>query len=443
MRTDLRLAWLLTSGSNRREWWRIGLTVVGAASVATFGAMAAAVASISGYVNLPVAHGLLNNPGERRGVLLALVLLLIPGLGLLAQCARLGAVHRDRRMACLRLAGAAPARVRRIAALESGPACLLGSVVGTVAVAGSVLAAGQSPARLWWMAAVMVAVPAAGVAVSLAALRRVVASPLGEVRRLPRSQGGGRALALGAILLVAAVTGGILTLAYGPVGLAVPVLFGALLLVGVGGVWVSGGMARLAGRRYAARAESPALLIAAERLSADPWAAARTHAAVLLVTVVGTGFMGVREALLDALSDQRLLTSNDLDFYTGGIDLAGAAILVGLLIVLVSVAVSAAESVAARRRALAQQVAAGVPRKVLSRAVLLETALPLAPALLVSGAGGLAIGIWYASLTRYELTLPYSALAVPPLMLAACLLAAATSLPLLRRSTQPTELRHT
>lgn len=443
MRTDLRLAWLLTSGSNRREWWRIGLTVVGAASVATFGAMASAVASISGYANLPVAHGLLNNPGERRGVLLALLLLLIPGLGLLAQCARLGAVHRDRRMACLRLAGAAPARVRRIAALESGLACLLGSVVGTVTVAGSVLAAGQPPARLWWMAAVMVAVPAAGVAVSLAALRRVVASPLGEVRRLPRSQGGGRALAQGAILLVAAVTGGILALAYGPAGLALPVLFGALLLVGAGGVWVSGGMARLAGRRYAARAENPALLIAAERLAADPWAAARTHAAVLLVTVVGTGFMGVREALLDALSDQRLLTPTDLDFYTGGIDLAGAAILVGLLIVLVSVAVSAAESVAARRRALAQQVAAGVPRKVLSRAVLLETALPLAPALLVSGAGGLAVGIWYASLTKHELTLPYSALAVPPLMLATCLLAAATSLPLLRRSTQPTELRHT
>lgn len=137
------------------------------------------------------------------------------------------------------------------------------------------------------------------------------------------------------------------------------------------------------------------------------------------------------------------MTPTDLDFYTGGIDLAGAAILVGLLIILVSVAVSAAESVAARRRALAQQVAAGVPRKVLSRAVLLETALPLAPALLVSGAGGLAIGIWYASLTRHELTLPYSALAVPPLMLATCLLAAATSLPLLRRSTQPTELRHT
>jgi hypothetical protein len=155
--------------------------------------MAAAVASVRGYANLPIAHGLLNNPGERRGVQLALLLLLVPGLGFLGQCARLGAVHRDRRMARLRLAGAAPARVRRIAALESGLACLMGSVVGTMTVAGCVLVAGQPPARLWWVvAAVMVAVPAAGVAVSLAALRRVVASPLGEVQRLPRGLGGGR-----------------------------------------------------------------------------------------------------------------------------------------------------------------------------------------------------------------------------------------------------------
>ncbi|MFF9396735.1 hypothetical protein [Streptomyces griseoluteus] len=162
-------------------------------------------------------------------------------------------------------------------------------------------------------------------------------------------------------------------------------------------------MARLIGRRGAARAQSPAVLIAAERLSADPWAAARTHAAVLMVTVVGTGFMGVREGLLQGLDRGRYSPTADLDVYTSGINLAGATILVGLLIVLFSVAVGAAESVAHRRPGLAQQVAAGVPRTVLNRAVLLETALPLAPALLVAGAGGLAVGTWYASLTEHGL----------------------------------------
>lgn len=446
MRADLRLAWLLTSGSDRREWWRIGLTALGAACVAAFAGMAAAVASVHGYANLPVAHGLLNNPGERRGVVLALLLLLIPGLGFLGQCTRLGAVHRDRRMAGLRLAGADPGRVRRIAALESGLACLLGSVVGTVAVAVCVHAVGRAPTRLWWaVAPVMLAVPAVGVAVSLVALRRVIASPLGEVRGAPRRRGGGRAVALGVTLVVAAVTGAVLMLSYGPAGLVPVAVFGALLLVGAGAIWVSGGMARLTGRRYAARTGNPAVLIAAERLSADPWAAARTHAAVLLVTVVGTAFMGVREALLETLGPGGPggYTPVDLDFYTTGIDLAGAAVVVGLLIVLFSVAVGSAESVATRRRGLAQQVAAGVPRTVLSRAVLLETVLPLAPAVSVAGIGGLAVGVWYASLTGNAFTVPYSALLVPPLTLAACLLAAATSLPLLHRSTRPAELRYT
>lgn len=47
---------------------------------------------------------------------------------------------------------------------------------------------------------------------------------------------------------------------------------------------------------------------------------------------------------------------------------------------------------AIRRRALAARVAAGVPRTVLNRALLLETALPLAPALLLAGTGGMAVG---------------------------------------------------
>ncbi|GAA3482090.1 hypothetical protein [Streptomyces yanii] len=92
MRTDLRLSWLLTSGSDRREWWRISLTSLGAACVAAFAGMAAAVASVRGYANLPVAQGLLNNPGQRPGVVLALLCLLIPALGFLGQCTRLGAV---------------------------------------------------------------------------------------------------------------------------------------------------------------------------------------------------------------------------------------------------------------------------------------------------------------------------------------------------------------
>lgn len=156
MRADLRLAWLLTRGSDRREWWRIGLTAVGAALATGIGLAVVSLASLDGYYSVSVGSGLLDSDSDRRGVIFALGLLLIPVLGFLGQCARIGAVHRDRRLAALRLAGASPGQVRRIAALESGPACLAGSAVATVAFVPLLLALWSRPrprpgrASSWW-----------------------------------------------------------------------------------------------------------------------------------------------------------------------------------------------------------------------------------------------------------------------------------------------------
>jgi hypothetical protein len=144
LRTDLRLAWQLTRGSGRGEWWRVALTATGAALAAGFALAAVALASLRGGHQVPVAAGLLDEPGTRSGVIVGLLLLLVPVLGFLGQCARIGALHRDRRLAGLRLAGATPWQVRRIAALETGLACLLGSAVATVL---SVLLAGSLPPR--------------------------------------------------------------------------------------------------------------------------------------------------------------------------------------------------------------------------------------------------------------------------------------------------------
>lgn len=163
--------------------------------------------------------------------------------------------------------------------------------------------------------------------------------------------------------------------------------------------------------------------------------------AVLLVTVVGTGFVGVREVLLDRLHrsgpDQLAM---DMSFYITGVDLTGAAVLVALAITLSGLAVGTAESLATRRRGLAAQVAAGVPAPVLVRALLLETALPLAPAVAPAGTGGPAIGAWYAGLTGGSV--PLMPLLVPMAVYAACVPGAATALPLLRRSVRPAELRY-
>ena len=114
--SDLRLALLLTRGSDRREWWRVSLTALGAALATAFGLAAGVLASLTGRYRVDMAAGLLDNPGERSGVIVTLLFLLVPVLGFLGQCTRVGAVHRDRRLAGLRLAGASANQVRRIAA---------------------------------------------------------------------------------------------------------------------------------------------------------------------------------------------------------------------------------------------------------------------------------------------------------------------------------------
>ncbi|MET9380405.1 FtsX-like permease family protein [Streptomyces sp. NPDC002928] len=454
VRTDIRLAWELTRGSDRREWWRVGLTAAGAALATGFALAAVSLASLRGQYSFTVGHGLLDQPGERSGVIAGLLLLLVPVLGLLGQCARVGAVHRDRRLAGLRLAGAAPGQVRRIAALETGLACLLGSALATAVSVPVLLRLWAEPTALTWagMALVALGVPVLGAAAGALALRRVVASPLGWVRRVRPSSGRGPGLLfLGGLLLVIllalAALGG--TSSGGPgrgYGRLPLTLFGLVVAVGAGTVWLAGATAGLIGRLLAPRARSAAPLIAAERLRDDPWAAARTHAAVLLVTVVGTGFVGVRQTMLAELNEMRHShrLGMDMAFYTTGLDLTAVGVLVGLVIVLCALAVGTAESLATRRRGLAAQAAAGVPQRVLGRALLLETALPLAPAVLLAGVGGMTIGVWYASVsTEYGTrAVPYAALLVPLAVYACCLLAAATSLPLLRRSVRPAELRY-
>lgn len=446
MKADLRLAWHLVRGSDRHEWWRITLTGVGALLATALAQGAAVLASVRGHHAFSVAHGLLDDPGERAGVIAALLLLMIPVLGFVGQSARLGAVHRDRRLAGLRLAGATPWQVRRIAAAETGLACLTGAAVATLLSAVVVARMGDHTSAWTWagVAAVALGMPVLGALTAVLVLRRVVASPLGTVRRVRVTTRSGRA-AFGLVALFLVV----LFLSYvgvdagrGGFSTAPALIVCVLALTGAGAVWLAGAAARFTGRLLAARTGSPAVLIAAERLRDDPWAAARTHTVVLLVTVVGTAYAGIRRTLLEVLGSGKHVSEN-LDFYTTGIDLTAAAIGVGLVITLAGLAVGTAESVATRRRTLAAQAAAGVPRAVLGRALLLETALPLAPGMLLAGAGGGAIGLWYAAVAEGGgWSTSWTLLLVPAAVYTASLLAAATALPLLHRTVRPSELRY-
>ncbi|MGW2570284.1 FtsX-like permease family protein [Streptomyces sp. NPDC001537] len=450
MRADLQLAWLLTRGSDRREGWRVLLTAVGAALATGLGLVIIALLSLDGQLTVSVGGGLLDRPGTRIGVIFALLMLFIPVLGFLGQCARIGAVHRDRRLAALRLAGATPAQVRRIAALESGLACLVGSAVATVFSVLTLLRLWHRPAPLAWagIAVVAVGVPVLGAAVSALVLRRVVASPLGRIRRVRPAAGPGRMFRVATAALALAVVYIVTVPFFDDVpfefALAPLTVFVVCLLVGAVAVWLTGASARQLGEGLTARAESPAVLIAAGRLRDDPWAAARTHAAVLLVTVAASGFAGVRQVMLAQLHSPHNHYAKGNGLYENGLNLTGAAILVALALLLTALAVGTAESVATRRRGLAAQAAAGVPHGVLARALLLETAVPLAPAIAAAGLGGTVISLWYGSIASEHtaVPVPYAALLVPLAVYPACLLAAATSIPLLRRSVRPAELRY-
>ncbi|NBE51381.1 ABC transporter permease [Streptomyces boluensis] len=126
--------------------------------------------------------------------LVVFVVLLIPVAVFIAAAVRFGGERRDRRLAALRLIGADSRTARRIAAGEA----LAGSVFGLAVGAGLFLVVRQFTARVDLFRVsvfphdldpspalallVAVTVPAAAVAVTLFALRRVVIEPLGVVR---------------------------------------------------------------------------------------------------------------------------------------------------------------------------------------------------------------------------------------------------------------------
>ncbi|MGW2642548.1 ABC transporter permease [Streptomyces sp. NPDC001348] len=126
--------------------------------------------------------------------LVVFVVLLMPVAVFIAAAVRFGGERRDRRLAALRLVGSDSRMTRRIAAGEALAGAVLGLVLGAAFFLMARQAAGSvdifdisvfpsylNPSPLL-AALVVVAVPAAAVAVTLFALRGVVIEPLGVVR---------------------------------------------------------------------------------------------------------------------------------------------------------------------------------------------------------------------------------------------------------------------
>ncbi|BCJ59118.1 FtsX-like permease family protein [Micromonospora endophytica] len=409
----------LAVAGNRTDAARVALTALSAllASLAVLAALSVLAIQTppgdSGAHSEQYTNALLREPGLRGGTAFAILLLTIPVLALAGQCARLGAPTRDRRLAALRLAGATPGQVTGIAVLETGLASLIGTLIGLASylVGRALLHRPDTDGRLPLptdvlptlpeLALVVLALPMVAAAATALMLRRITATPLGVVRRTRRA---GPPRPWPALLIALGVLGAAL---FQPireasgdrltrwffVGVLV-VAFAAVLGVILGAAWIS----RQTGRLLHRHASSPAQLLAAGRLSEDPWAGSRTFAALLAALVFGAGAAAFRAQfqLRDDIERKQNWQSDFGDgrneFYLRAVDLVDLAVAVAVAIAAAGLLVMLIEGITARRRTYAALVAGGVPRATIGVSILWQVLTPMVPAVLLALGAGYTIG---------------------------------------------------
>lgn len=236
------------------------------------------------------------------------VVLLIPSLVLVASSSRLTAARRERRLAALRLAGAAPGQVTAMVAAETGVAASAGALVGALCEPLLGRLAEQVPwnggawrpgdfgippaEKVTLVAAIVVMVLVAAVA----GLRRVVNNPLAAAAgQTPKPLRAWR-------LLVAPVAGGLFLFTvlnqhvdanFTLLGLAM-VVFAAVVI----GPWVTFVVGALFVRWW----RGPAGLLTGRRLRDDPRGAYRATAGVVLAVLVGTMALTIMPSLTNSVS---------------------------------------------------------------------------------------------------------------------------------------------
>lgn len=366
-----------------------------------------------------VLFTLVADPGTRGGTAFATTLLTLPPLLLLYQAVRLGTAARDRRLAALRLAGATPGEVRRLGALEVGIPTLAGSLAGIglywllrlilgdnamhdvafqsdgYVSTASLRLLPTSVAPQWWEALlVVIATTVVGVTVGARASRGVVVTPLGVSRR----QTSAPPRPWGLLLLVAAVLAVPVSLTVASASSAAAMAIIVLAVIGV--VSLAPWAAYWAGRFVESRTDSPAVLLAARRLVADPRPAGRAAAAVGAIGLVSGGGAVIAADLV--------ATGNDDSFYSVSLALVAGALLVALAVVIGTLAVHSVESLLDRKRSVASLAALGMPLAELESAQRWEArlvAMPMATA-----------GILLGSMTIVALEVPASPLSLLILM---------------------------
>ncbi|MFI9381330.1 FtsX-like permease family protein [Kutzneria sp. NPDC052558] len=224
---------------------------------------------------------------------IGMVVLIVPCLVLVASAARLTATRRERRLAALRMAGATPAQVIAMTAVETVIGAVLGSVIAVIAAeplshvtalipwgSGTWLPGDFTSGPLF-VGFIAVLAPVLVVGAAVLGLRRVVDRPLTAAAESSRRKvSTARLLGLIAAGCVFAF------------GMRIAMRGSGLdrfttVLVGLGGVALALVLAgpvvtSLVGRYFVARWRKPSTLLAGRRLLGDPVAAFRAAAGVVV-----------------------------------------------------------------------------------------------------------------------------------------------------------------
>ncbi len=418
----------LAMAGTRTDRVRVTMTAIGAATAVFAWLCAATVASMGGLgtdggSDQRYSSDVIAQPGLRSGVIATFVLLTIPVLGFVGQCARLGAPARDRRLGAIRLAGATPRQAIAIGAGESGIAALAGSVLGLAIylvlrrVLDHVDANGQralptdvrpSPIVI---AVVCLLLPVVIAAISAGLLRNVTTTPLGIVRRVRRAKGPSP---LAGVLILAGLG---LFAVFAPLTrlldrhhIAIPTTLSLVFfylgvtLAAIGVAVGAGWIAYASGRLLHRFGGTPSSRLAAGRLLADPWQGSRSFGVLLIAVLFGGAIAGVyaNYATMQAVNDagqhamnlamhQPDYLASDNAFYTDTTLLVGVAVGVAAIVGALGLLVSLTEAIVSRRRTYAALVASGVPRSVLVRTQMWQTMSMAVPALVLATAVGVAL----------------------------------------------------
>lgn len=431
----MSLTWVeatrLAAKGGRADQLRRGLIAVCAALGAMLLAAAASVPSFwrgprslgaAEQADHSVLGALLADRNLAWGVLLALVVAAVPVIHLMAQGVRVGALGRDRRLAAMRAAGATPADIRTVVRAEAFVCSAMGAVAGLLGfyallvaaphvfridyspsgsggVAGDtvpVLAVESWPNPVLMVAAAALVPALAAVVIPLTA-RRVGVRPE-EPERL--GDGLSPVVALSYIGCTVATVVCLLGLfvitpdvgarstwwwpLYRLLGLILP-LAAAGLFVTTLAVLAPGASSRI-GRRLAERGGATRFL-AGRMMTAHPRLASRTAVSLVLVAFAGALAIVVGGVLETELVRQPRWDGSppevggvmpmDVLFYTVPAMVIQALAVLAAMLGGLGLLIAVAEQVSLRGPYLARQIAMGVPRRVIRRALVIEAAAPV------------------------------------------------------------------